>query len=509
MRTSKNPHWLFWLGLCTPGILPWASDYLPFQDWPGHLGVVGVILHYSEVEAQLPNYFELSGGAGPNALMYWMISGLANWLPPMDAGRVVLSLALGGLGPAMAWLCRSVGSDIRLAYLVLPLSLGRHVYCGFMPNACALVTGVCAMACYFQMRARQSRVRTMFLFLGFMLVTHSFHVFVFLVVWGLLLAVSVWDCVILRTKKAAIRLSFVLVTVMSMLPHWLSFEGRSRGNAGAIGAIYEATISADRTQLFSQLWNWLFASYRYSLLDDVLQAIWLGMCLVGLVIFMMIKSTGSQEQRQVRNCLWLMFSITAFMFVLLPSYIGPPVNWWGGNLRLPIFLGVLLIPLVGTWFDKNRLASWSLYGVNLFIVALAVIDIWNFGRTEMKGFEEVIKAVPAGKRLTLLHWTPTEVHEYPGEPHGYASNYYLLEKGGFVPQNVFEHPDVLVQRKVSAPAPPWGQAEYFDWNRHSWSFDAFVVRRHAKFPDSPLHGINQTRVELVHRSGEWSYYRRR
>jgi hypothetical protein len=194
------------------------------------------------------------------------------------------------------------------------------------------------------------------------------------------------------------------------------------------------------------------------------------------------------------------------MFAILPSNIGPPLNWWGGNLRLPVIALLLAAPIGGVAPKRLCQAAGALA---LSIVFVASADLIRFSRREMSGFLEVVETLPPGKKVTLLHYTPHEVHEYPGEPHGYASNYYLLLKGGFVPQNVFENPDVPFARKVSAPAPPWGMAEGFDWWRHGVGYDYFVLRNHPSVDHAPLHGENQSRVELVKAAGNWRQYRAR
>jgi hypothetical protein len=503
---TKHRHW-YWLGLCLPGVIPFVASYLPFQDWPGHLGVVGVMLHFDEPSARLSTFYEYTGGWKPNSLLYWMIYGFGRVLSPMNAGRVVMGLGLAGLGPALAMLCRQVDADDRLAYFALPLAIGRHVYCGFIPNACGLVFGVLALAAYFacKERPRRWRLLTLLVLLWF---THAFHVFVFLAVAGLILAASLWDVLETRQKPQALTLGVVVFSFVSMLPHLSMFDTRSGTGPGFFGAVLSAMRKANHGDLLRVFWDWLFASYRYQKLDDVLQGVWLVLLLVSLI--MAIRTRDLDPARKgVRRRLYLMSFLTGLMFVLLPSYVGPPVNWWGGNLRLPVLLSLVLIPLAGRcWAGRDNLYR-GIIILNVGVCVLAAGDLWNFSRTEMRGFSEVIEAIPAGQRVTLLHWTPEAVHEYPGEPHGYASNYYLLQKGGFVPQNVFEHPDVLVQRKNRGAAPPWGQAEYFDWNRHSAGYEGFVVRRHPKYEHSPLHGVNQTRVELVKRSGSWAYYRRR
>jgi len=496
---------LFYLGLCTPGLIPLLVAYLPFQDWAGHLGVVGVMLHSDEPASKIVEFYEYSGAWKPNSLLYWLITGVAQFLPPLWAGRLIMAFSLAGLGPALAYLCKQTGADERLAYFALPLAIGRHVYCGFIPNAAGLALGIYAIGLYFYLRENSSGPKLLWLFLV-LIVTHALHVFVFLATAGLILAAAAWDVWALRRRHHFGVLITTLLSFSSFLPQWISFSERSSSGGGFLSALWTAMAQANRSKLPKIFWDWLFASYRYRTLDDVFQAIWIALLLGTVVLGLRSKQSRSEHSSR----LWMMIGLTSTMFVVLPSYIGPPVNWWGGNLRLPVLMVLLLVPL-GSYVRKQS-SSWLprlVVGFNLAICALALADLRSFSAKEMAGFEEVITMVPPGKKLTLLHWTPKEVHEYPGEPHGYASNYYLLLKGGYVPQNVFEHPDVPVKRKRSGAAPPWGQAEYFDWQRHAQDYEAFVVRIHPQYEHSPLHGPNQAHVELVGSAGQWRYYRRR
>lgn len=502
---SKSRSVLFYLGLCSPGIIPLLVPYLPFQDWPGHLGVVGVMLHFDEPVANLAQFYGYEGAWKPNTLLYWMIYGFAKVFGPLWGARLVLALSLAGLGPAMAYFCRKAEADQSLAYFALPLAIGRHVYCGFIPNAAGLAAGALALGLYFSVRRQGAWPRLLALLLA-LLLTHALHVFVFLAVLGLILASAAWDLLEEGGRRQIHILLASAVSGFAFLPQLISFDARASSGPSFFSAIFDAVLRADRSQLPKVFWDWLFASYRYRTLDDVLQLVW-------LVLLLFVVGLGIRLRRSLdspsSSRLWLMIVLSAIMFVLLPSYIGPPVKWWGGNLRLPVLIMLILIPLGASVFENRKRLLRLTITINLTICGLALLDLAHFSRTEMNGFEDVINSVPPGQKVTLLHWTPKSVHEYPGEPHGYASNYYLLLKGGFVPQNVFEHPDVPVKRKLRGAAPPWGQAEYFDWHRHGDDYDAFIVRVHRDYEHSPLHGPNQARVALVNSAGNWRYYRRR
>ncbi len=490
----------------SPGLVPFVAPYPPFQDWPGHLGVIGALVHMDEPAAKIAEFYTYTGGLKPNALFYWLAVGLSPIFGALWGANIVFALSLAALGPAVARLCSAAGADPRLAVLALPLALGRHVYCGFIPNAAALPFFVLAVAMYLELRQAESNRRAGLLaaaVLGLLLLTHAFHAFVYLAAGGLILGIAALDLIRSPRRGPLFGLAAALLSASSFLPHLSRMDERSGAGPGAIESIWNAALAANRAALPKELWEWLFASYRYRTSDDVLQGVWLAAILIAVVAGLVAK------QRTTRWPLAVMAVTTLAMFWALPSWVGPPLNWWGGNLRLPVMAALLVVPLGATVPAAWPRAFGVVTALCAGITAAAIVDLGVASRSEMHGLAEVIDAVPPGQRLTAVHYTPHEMHEYPGEPHGYVSNYYLLHKGGFVPQNFFEHPDVPFARKVRAPSPGWAMAEYFDWFKFGVGYDAFLLRVHESVEHAPLHGSNQQRVELVKAVGNWRYYRPR
>lgn len=104
---------LFLLALVSPAFVALMGPYVPFQDWPGHLGVAGALIHRAEPAARIDAYYEVLGWFGPNRLLYALLRGLAWVLPLRWAAMGALGLVLGMLGPAVATLCRAVGARPR------------------------------------------------------------------------------------------------------------------------------------------------------------------------------------------------------------------------------------------------------------------------------------------------------------------------------------------------------------------------------------------------------------
>lgn len=495
----------FFALLASPALIPLLAPYLPFQDWPGHLGVIGALIHLDDPAARIPELIEFKGWFGPNRGLYWLGTFFGEVFGPRFGGQLVMALVMGSFGPAMAWLCRAVGADDRLAFLGLPLALGRHLYCGFVLNGAGLVFLMMGIAAYLDVLRRPTIRRAVVLVV--VLTTIPFvHGFFHLVTIGLLSICFVIDLVRKRFKEVGIGVGATALSIVALVPQ-LSSIGSADPNAPSLfTAVTSAAAAADRSKRFTELWEWLFASYRYSTVDDWFQGIWMG-----LIVVLFLLAIAIERKDFFFGFRWrilLLAAVTFGMFWWLPSYIGPPLNWWGGNLRLPIVVAILLIPCIGL---IGRLqASWPIRVAGAFsmvIVLVAAADLIRFSSVEMNGFSEVVEKIPPGKTIAPLHYTPRHVHEYPGEPHGYVGNYYILEKGGLVPQNLFEVKDLPFARKKQLPAPPWGYGAQFRWNVHGTGFDGFLVRITNNAPHAPF-SKNDRRVKLVAEAGNWRYYER-
>ena len=80
-----KPRWLFYLLLASPGLIPIVAPYLPFQDWPAQLGLVGGLLHLDDPAARIEEFYTYKGALKPNIGVHWLVWLFAQVLPPMAA----------------------------------------------------------------------------------------------------------------------------------------------------------------------------------------------------------------------------------------------------------------------------------------------------------------------------------------------------------------------------------------------------------------------------------------
>lgn len=163
--------------LAAPGLIPLLFPYLPFQDWPGHVGAVGAV-HWASL-GQLPSDYAIRSWLGPNRLFYALAAALAPLTGVQLASNLVLAVFLGAFGPSVALLIRLSGGDERWAVLVLPLTLGRILACGFGCNAMALTSLCLGIAALLWLP--RAPLRASVAFIAAALVTLGLHAFVFYV----------------------------------------------------------------------------------------------------------------------------------------------------------------------------------------------------------------------------------------------------------------------------------------------------------------------------------------
>ena len=452
--------------LAAPGLIPLLFPYLPFQGWPGHVGAVGAV-HWASL-GQLPSDYAVRSWLGPNRLFYALAAALAPLTGVQLASNLVLAVFLGGFGPSVALLIRLSGGDERWAVLVLPLTLGRILACGFGCNAMALTPLCLGIAALLWLP--RAPLRASVAFIAAALVTLGLHAFVFYVLWGFAALAGAY----FLARKSSRRAGYACVSAWLGLAVATRFFGHyGEANYAALAkAVFDSLELRGPSRLAATFWEWLFAYHRTARLDDVAQVCWGGGIVVGIA-----RRLGTIRRSPELILLSLCLTASLAVFVILPEGIGPPVNWWGGNLRIPIVAAILLITLAarpGDTFTGYALGFGGAAGLVFFLFTSARIA--DFSQKEMAGFDSLLEQIPAQRRVCAVHFSDAALHEFPGEPHWYVANYYLARKPGLVSANLFGNSGEIVGRNSEVPQPGWGVADSFDWNTHFAWCDYLLVR---------------------------------
>ena len=97
-----------------------VGEYVPYYDWPSHLGLISIFAHASETGAAA--YFDRSWAPTPYLLFYLVSAALAQFMDVASAAKLAFCGASAGSTFAAAWLAATCGRDPRLG-LIAPLSL--------------------------------------------------------------------------------------------------------------------------------------------------------------------------------------------------------------------------------------------------------------------------------------------------------------------------------------------------------------------------------------------------
>ncbi len=461
MSARLAKHTAYWVLLVSPGLLPLLWVYLPFQDWPGHVGILGVITHWGDPGTE---YYAWRSHLGPNRLLYLVAWPLAEVFSPLFALRIVLAISLAALAPSVHFLLRVLGRNSHLAIAAVPLALGRHLLSGFATTSGALPTLVLALAFFFLLR-RTGAWRHALALAVLNLATAGFHAFIWCVLMGLLALGAGWELVRRETRAALMTLGAagLALVVLPLMAFATANPDRSGGTAAAI----MAAIRAPSVTAAAVAWEWIFAGLRYSSVDDFFQAAW---CLALLASFCISCRGPKKPSRLLETPILLAWVASTFVvFLFLGENIGPPVDWWGGSLRLPVVAALLVMCIAAPTESEDQAAAGAARLEQVLAVWLALVAIGfsallhfqvaRFSTETMAGLSEVIDAAPPGRRLCPLHTATRALNEFPGEPQGYVGNYYVAAKMGVGPQGMFGNPGVVAKQLLRLQSPGWGRME--------------------------------------------------
>lgn len=138
IRVERPVYWALVLLALVP---VWLVDRFPSQDGPIHLYITYLVERLSEADAgHLREFFEYNRHLEPNALIYWLLGGLARVVPLLKAEKIAVSIYWLGLAGAARYAVGAVTREDRLAaFLFLPLGFGYFLHFGFYNFSFSLV----------------------------------------------------------------------------------------------------------------------------------------------------------------------------------------------------------------------------------------------------------------------------------------------------------------------------------------------------------------------------------
>ncbi|MDY0000437.1 MAG: hypothetical protein RBU30_03985 [Polyangia bacterium] len=140
--TETLDRWAFWplfavLGalFTLPILIVWHP---PAMDLPGHLALAEVLASRHSHHDPYSGLFSLPSWPSPNTLYYYLVGGLARFIPIEWASKTVLCLSLLGTPLALAAARQANGQGRALALTGFPLALSFNFIAGFVGFVMAL-----------------------------------------------------------------------------------------------------------------------------------------------------------------------------------------------------------------------------------------------------------------------------------------------------------------------------------------------------------------------------------
>jgi len=138
-----------------------AVEWLPFVDYPQHLGTVAAI--HGQGDPTWSEYFVVEYSRSQYLLLYVISDVLAYPLGVEGAARLTAVLSIAGLPLALALYLRESGRDPMLGAVAVAVSLHVYVFWGFLNYAAGMAVGLVALAAFARL-CRQPTSRNAVLF---------------------------------------------------------------------------------------------------------------------------------------------------------------------------------------------------------------------------------------------------------------------------------------------------------------------------------------------------------
>jgi len=375
----------------------------PLADYPQHLAVADVARRLIDPAAPEHALYSVSFFTY-NGLFHFVVSRLGVVLPIEFAGRLVVAIALVGMGSAVLALLRSLGRPPVYAFLFVPALFSFSVAWGFINHSLCLFLGTTALVCIVHALVRPSiKLAIVTAVLG--LVCAFAHVFATGVLCLLATAIApelAWRHVsgarrAVRWRRAALR---VVVALAPLL----------------IGGIYDISV-------FLEQYDWNPDSYTDPALEGMSPPCW------KKVVFFGTYVTGALWDKTDMVLVWLVVAVLVAIVIagrqqrrrgeapsgpapvygplvaLTVAYFVVPMVFIGTHLVFPRLAQVLLLTAI---MVVPRLAGAVANQARRWAVGLALATGLNLcghavgHAIETNSASRVIDALPAGRRVSSV-----------------------------------------------------------------------------------------------------------
>jgi hypothetical protein len=549
LASERTATWLtaVTLGVATLAIaLPLLTCvYLPFVDYPQHLGTIAAI--HGQSRHDVAQYFVVDYWRSQYLVLYVLGDWLAYPFGVEGAGRATAILSIATLPLAVALYLREHGRPAILGAVAAGIALHVYVFWGFLNYSAGMVSGLVALAAMTRLHRAPDAKNALLLALAALLCFYS-HAQLFL--WfGLACVVQTLALAPHAGWKTSARVAGlgVLAALPSVLAvwGWLHYsnvveQGEAGSRSGLAAQVTDAPPSF--SPIDELLRDWLAHSFS-SFVDHAGEQLALEMLSLVLVLIALRGRVGSTSQSQSQSTshshspsLSLWRRVVAYRAPLAPPFVSrAPEAVLALTFALYLFspfsyryiepinqrflpLAIALLPVLGPVVMGAR-ARWL---VAVFSCALSVhvatVHATHFAQTdeEMGDLSAVLAETRPGHRLLGLMYDRQSA--IVGSPiYLHAHQYYQARVGGLACFSFVEFPKSPVQYRAGAEPPPFPPR--FEWMPESYdhrvygdAFDYWLVRHAAHRPmPPPFHAPSPSGAPtpvLVFETDHWSLYAR-
>ena len=497
----------------------WDVRYLPFLDWPQHVGLVSVVASAFDEASGTHPYYAPYVAVTSYLTLYWAGALLTPLVGASAALKLLLSAYFVGLPASLAWLRRELGLGPWPALLGFVAAWCWPLYLGFLAYVLAIPLGIACLALLLR-TAREGRPRDL-MALGaasaLLFATHALAYAWFVAVGG------VWALLTLAWKRRRVLGAQMLAVLPSLVLFAIWFAGQfaadhtERLGAGTLQIHSPSAASGAAVQYrplgakVDSIPQWFNEAFRD--LSDLAIAKYYALA-VGALLALGLALLALRRRRNQPLPRWDIKTGVLFFALFVALYFAMPMSAntiWGISPRVVVLTSVTALLLIPPLFARER---WNaLVGLPL-IALVAHTAFTNHERfaafqEETGGFEEVMSHAEPGRRLygaiqsagsremsqaVFLHWPA----------------YYLDEPGGLVGFTFIINPTIPVKlRRLGTSPYPGLRAE---WEPQRFRFDIFgpfydyVLVRGNGASLRRLIGAGPEELRLVHEAGLWSLY---
>lgn len=549
-----------------------SASWLPFVDYPQHLGTVAAI--HGQGDEIWSRYFVVEYSRSQYLLLYVLSDWLAYIFGIEGAARLTVVLGVAGLPLALALYLRENGRDAMLGAVSVAVALHVYVFWGFLNFAAALTIGVLALAAFVRLCTQPTSRHAVLFGLG-ALATFYTHAQIY--GWLALAALGTWIAMtpkLGRQHSLASLWRAALAATPSLIAMfvWIQRSGVvEHGEAGARSG--HAAQVADQPARFAPIADTVrgWVGHSFEIYRDG-AGIWIAAAFFGVVLIMLaLRGTNSPsrnveakgkkaeeseaEERdrgdrdrddkhkepsspstasgapalRARVLAWMrgepMAAISTYgpevvVVTTFALYLFAPVSYRLiepiSHRFLPLALALLccLGPRV-VLRGRTRLALGSLLVALSIFVGVAHHERFTVTDDEMGELAEALEHTePGGRLMGLIHDQASQV--VPFATYLHAHQYYQARVGGMACFSFVEFPKSPVQWAEGAAPPPFSprfewtpqRYDHATWGEH---FDYWLIRHPPGRPPS-----NPLRVrpdqpgapERVFESSRWTLYAR-